>query len=138
MFVSPRGDWDAVGVNSTNVVQIDACRTPIARVTQDASRLAIVAHQLGLSDARVSVYRYDESDQPTPWNVDHYSVWLNINTHPEIHEMVNRASTSYDDNLVRYLGENVFWVKEEPGDDHWLPELPTSVLAVVEILRSSA
>ena len=137
VFASPRTDWEALGVGSTSVVQIDVGSTPIGRVAQDASKLAAVAHQFGPSRARVSVYRYDQADQPTPWNADHYSVWLDLDQHRDIRNFVNRASTSYDANLVQYLHETVFWVKEQPGDDHWLTDLPSSVVAVVQFRSES-
>lgn len=137
VFAFPRTDWEALGVGSTRLVQIDVRNTPINRLAQDASKVAAVAHQLGSYQARVSVYRYDETDQPTPWNTDHYSVWLDLDRHRDIREFVNRASTSYDANLVRYLHETVFWVKEQPGDDHWLGDLPSSVVAVVQFRSES-
>jgi hypothetical protein len=131
----PRSGWDALGVGSTNLVEIDARRTPVAGVAHDAARVAVVANQLGPSDARVSVYRYDPADAPKDWNADNYAVWLNLESHTDIRELVNRASTSYDDNLVQYLRKNVFWVKEDHGDDHWLSydQLPAVVRAVVDI-----
>ncbi len=139
VIATPRAGWDALSVASTNLVEIDARRTPIARVARDAARVAVVANRLGPSDARVSVYRYDPADAPKDWNADHYSVWLNLDSHANIHELANRASTSYDANLVRYLRENVFWVKEDPGDDHWLSyeDLPAVVRAIVDIRSTS-
>lgn len=132
-----RSSWDELGISSTNLVNIDVRDTPVVRVEQDAALLAVVARQFGPSDARVSVYRYDESDHPTPVNVDHYLVWLNLGNHENISDMILAASTSDDANLRRYLNQNVFWVKEAPDDDHWLPELPASVRAVLEIRSSS-
>ncbi len=46
---------------------------------------------------------------------------------------MNAASTSYSANLVRYLNENVVVVKEDPGDDHWLVKVPSSVVTVLKI-----
>ena len=132
-----RSSWDELGVSSTNLVRIDVRDTPVVRVEQDAALLAVVAQKFGSSDARVSVYRYDERDYPTPVNVDHYLVWLNLGNHENISDMILAASTSDDPNLRRYLNQNVFWVKEEPGEDHWLPELPASVRPVLEISTGS-
>jgi hypothetical protein len=120
-------------------VEIDARRTPIAGLARDAAHVAIVANQLGPSNSRVSVYRYDPADAPKDWNADHYAVWLNLESHTDIRELVNRASTSYDNNLVQYLRENVFWVKEDHRNDHWFSydQLPEVVRAVVDIHTTS-
>jgi hypothetical protein len=49
--------------------------------------------------------------------------------------MVNEASTSNDENMRGFLDAHVFMVKEPPGPDHWLSELPTTVKAT---LRSTS
>lgn len=46
--------------------------------------------------------------------------------------MVNSASTSDNANMRGFLRDHVFMVKEPPGTDHWLAELPSSVVAVVK------
>lgn len=140
IVVTPLADWQALGVASTNFVEIDARRTPIAGVAQDAARVAMFASQTGPANARVSVYRHDPADAPKDWNTDHYSVLLNLEQHPNLHELINSASTSYNVNLVDYLRQNVFWVKENPGPDHWLAyhELPSVVQAVVGVRSASA
>ncbi len=139
VIVTPLADWNALSVGSTQLVRIEADRTPIAHVAQDAARVAVVASQIGPSNARVSVYRHDLADAPKDWNTDHYSVLLNLEQHTNIHELVNRASTSYNANLLQYFRENVFWVKEDHGDDHWLSydELPAVVRAIVGIRSTS-
>jgi len=139
VIVTPLADWQALRVSSTNLVEIDAAQTPIARVAHDAARVAVVASQTGPANARVSVYRHDPADAPKDWNTDHYLVLLNLEQHPNIHEFVTSASTSYNANLVEYLRQNVFWVKEDPGPDHWLAynELPSIVQAVVGVRSAS-
>jgi len=37
-----------------------------------------------------------------------------------------------DNNLYDFLDENVFLVKKEHGNDHWLSELPTTVQVLIE------
>lgn len=129
VIVMPREDWNALQVGSTNLVQIDINETPLVRVAEDSCVLAVVALKYGPSSGRVSVYRHDEKDKK-PVNVDHYSVWLDLVGHPNIQEMVQAASTSLDDNLRQFSDENVFLVLENKGDDHWLENLPGSVINV--------
>ena len=45
--------------------------------------------------------------------------------------MVNTASTEINATMVGFLADHVFMVKEAPGPDHWLAELPPEVFAVV-------
>jgi hypothetical protein len=137
VLVMPRNDWNVLKVNSTNLVEIEVQAIPISRVVTEASVLAVVARNSSNSDARVSVYRKDIKDQPKSVNVDHYEVWLDLANHPEIDEMIVGASTSLDANLRQYLDENVFLVREQRGDDHWLEKLPDSVEVVINVCTTS-
>lgn len=120
-------------MNSTNIVNIDVNQTPLSKVGQDSLVLAAVANKSSVADARVSIYRFDEKDQPTPVNVDKYQVWLNLFECPQIKEIVRAASTSLDSNLRCFSDENVILVLEEPGEDHWLRDLPDPVKAVIKV-----
>ena len=132
VLIMSRESWDALRVTGSDLVEIDARQTPIADVVDDATRLAVVAHEYTPAIGRVTVYREDRTD-PKPWNSDHYSVW-DLAQHPDLAWMINRASTSLDTNLLTFLGEHVFWVKERPGPDHWLEshELPSVVRVLLE------
>ena len=131
-----RTQWDSLQVNSTQPIPIDVEATPIRGVASGASRIAVVAKQMSTGGGRVSVYRNDPQDEPAPINVDHYTVLTDLDTDPRLRQFAVAASTSVNSNLMNHLRDNVFWVKEEPGDDHWLPEVPSSVLAVVRIETS--
>jgi hypothetical protein len=131
-IVMPREHWNLLNVNSTNIVNIDINKTPLSKVGQDCLILAAVANKSRVADARISIYRFDEKDQPTPVNLDNYQVWLNLFDRPEIDKIVRAASTSLDSNLRRFSEENVFLVLEEPGEGHWLSDLPDPVKAVIK------
>ncbi len=45
---------------------------------------------------------------------------------------MNKATTQLDANLHQYIYERVFLLKQEPDDQHWLPEYPSSVRVLVE------
>lgn len=45
--------------------------------------------------------------------------------------MVNIASTSDNSNMRGFLADHVFLVKEKAGPDHWQPDLPVEIVAVV-------
>jgi hypothetical protein len=132
-----RDDWNSLHVDSTNLVAVDVKKTPLSGVAEKCLIPAAVVRNSSHSDAKVSIYRYDEKDQPTPINVDHYRALTNLKSYPNIDEIIRAASTSLDANLERFMEDNVFLVKEEKEDDHWLPSLPSSVIAVIEINHSS-
>ena len=139
VLITPREQWDLLNVGSTEMVEIDVRLCPISGVEQNAANLSIVAHLTYPSAARVSLYRYDEKDAPRDWNVDHYSVELDLASRQDLPEIINRASTSFDDNLCEYTKQNVFWVKEKIGDDHWLNynDLPAVVKSIIKIEKST-
>ena len=63
--------------------------------------------------------------------MDRYLVWERMPDHRHLFTMVNAASTSDNANLRGFLADHVFLVKEGPGFDHWLPEVPIEIRAVI-------
>lgn len=129
-----RGDWDRFKVSTLEPALLDVEATPIARLAQQGSLAAAVAQRRSAYEVEVSIFRNDPKD-PSPINVDHYRVWERLPVHRDFHSMVNSASTSDNANMRGLLDDHVFMVKEPPGPDHWLSELPVSVRAIV---RSSS
>jgi hypothetical protein len=132
-LVAPRAAWDELQLAGSTLFEIDVRRTPIARLGSDTCRCVVVARDHANAIARVSADRPDPAD-PKPWNVDDSLVWDPAD-HPEFAFLVIRASTSLDDNLLQFLHEHVFWVKEDPREDHWLQpdELPAEVRVILDL-----
>jgi hypothetical protein len=83
------------------------------------------------SKVTIKIYRRDPKDEPAPINVDTYTVWMGLPTYLNVQEMIIAGSTDNDDNFSHYANDHVFLVKEKPGDDHWLEELPREVYALL-------
>jgi hypothetical protein len=128
VFTMPRQDWINFGTYEGSPVQIDVTHTPIGGVAQSASVVAAFAIQLSASVNQIHIYRYDPKDAPTPYNLDTYSVWENLTTHRDYPRILQAASVDDDGNLQSFLSEHVFIVKEQRGNDHWLPALPGSAI----------
>jgi hypothetical protein len=80
----PRDEWNtAVGTLGAPVV-LDVRTTPVSAVAHDASIVASIAHEFGAATARVSIFRYDPVDAPTPINLDEYDVWTDLSAHPRL------------------------------------------------------
>ena len=134
ILIMPREDWNTL-VGSLGVpVAFDVRSTPLAGVAHVSSVVASVAHQFGSATARVSVFRHDAADAPLPINQDEYDVWTNLSAHPRLSEMITAASTSDNENFRAFRREHVFFVKRQPGPDHWLPTFPSSIML---LLRST-
>ena len=129
-----RSDWSGLGVTSDQTVVIDLTQTPLKGVPSDASVVAAVARRYSAATGEVVIYRYDRKDEPTPINEDRYDVWLDLGSNTSYRNIVQAASTDDNENMRSYLDETVFLVKQEPGPEHWLPELPATVKV---ILRST-
>jgi hypothetical protein len=126
-----RDDWFTFVGTLGQPVVLDVRSTPISRVTEVSSVVASIAHQFGPANARFSVFRHDPADEPTPINQDEYDVWTDLSQHPRFSEMVAAASsTTKPEDVSAFCEENVFFVKREPGPDHWLPSVPGSVTAL--------
>ena len=130
MFLMLRSQWEAVKALAGQRVPIEISRTPMARLATEAELAAAVAERKSDYEAMITVYRRDPKD-PMPINVDRYLVWERIPNHRDFLAMVNTASTSDNVNMRGFLADHIFLVKEKAGPDHWLPELPVEIVAVV-------
>ena len=86
----------------------------------------------------IEIFRYDEKD-PKPVNKDTYSLHYDLfQTFGEnkIQSIVENSSTSYDNNLINSINNNILLVKNKPGDDHWLNinESPKNVQVIINKL----
>ena len=135
VFTWSREEWDAIVAEPQQAVLVDVTQTPLSGIAADACFIACEAERFSSSDGHIYIYRYDPADEPTPYNKDGYQVWRgeSLWNHPKIEEMAAACLTTADANLHQYLEENVFIVKEEPSNDHWLSlsELPQSVRVII-------
>ena len=137
VFTMSRQDWEAIGPQLGAPVQLDVTRTPLNRVASNASVVAAVAHQYSAASAQITICRYDERDQPTPYNVDKYHVWLDLPSHQSFDQMIEGASTERNANFDQFMTDSVFIVGQKPNADHWLSEVPEKVRAVIDRAPSS-
>ncbi len=128
-----RGEWQRLKLQEDKPVLISVSQTPMSDVGRNASVVATVAQKFSSATARISIYRHDPKDVPTPYNVDNYLVWEELLIHHSYEDIVSAASTQDDPNLRGFLRENVLIVKEDHGKDHWLSysNLPALVRTVV-------
>jgi hypothetical protein len=126
-----RSDWNALALRFGEAVTLDVRRTPLAPVASQASVVNVLGKLHSSATAEITIMRYDEKDIPTPINVDKYTVWTDMTSHSSLSKLINGASTQYNQNMRDYLRGNVFIIKQDPGPDHWLPEPPSPVLAIV-------
>jgi len=128
----PRKEWESFKPLFGKPIKIDIIKTPMADVAKNASILATVAVRSSDQTAMIDIYRYDEKDQPTPVNKDIYIVMEDILGRPDYQQIVSKSSTSDSPELREFLRDNIGLVKAEPSTDHWLTELPSSVIRIIE------
>jgi hypothetical protein len=125
-----RETWEGFRVHEDKPVTIDLELTPLSGVARDASVIAAMARRSSMVSSEIAVVRYDAKDDPTPLNVDRYTVFEDITSHQSFEAIVAGGSTHDNENLREYCRENVFIVKQDPGPDHWLRGLPSSATTV--------
>lgn len=137
ILAMPRSDWSTLGAHSETTVAIDVQSTPLRGVASNASVVAAVARRFSNATGEITIYRYDERDQPTPINEDRYEVWLDLPSHTSFNDMIRAACTECNASLREYLKDTAFLVKRSPGPEHWLRELPATVQVVVRSTETS-
>jgi hypothetical protein len=130
----PAARWKELDLSVGQPVIVDLTVTPLAGVVHQGQVVAAIAERSSQVSGEIRIYRFDEKDYPTPINEDVYVVWEQVTSHQSFGSIVSEASTQLNDNLKRYVSENVFLVKQQPGPDHWLPGLPDTVRVLIEKL----
>jgi len=128
----PRKEWESFKPLFGKPVKVDISKTPMSDVSKYASVIATVAVRSSDQIPSIDIYRHDEKDYPYTKNKDSYIVIEDILERPDYQELVIKSSTSDSSELREFLRDNVGLVKAEPSTDHWLTELPSSVLYVIE------
>lgn len=111
---------------------IDLARTPLSRVAHDSCFIAAVAERFSPSKGYVTVCRYDEQDDPTPYNLDRYEAWENLHDNPNLPMMIEASDTCASSSLSDYLRCNVFLVKAQPDENHWQSSVPEKIRIAME------
>jgi hypothetical protein len=137
VLTMPREEWESLKpdleLGGPTITKVDISATPLQGVVRDASVIAgVISQSTTGAEPQIEIYRHDPNDEPTPINKDVYTVWENITRHVDYETAVVKASTSNDANLQAYLAQNVFIVKDRPGQDHWLSNLPAEVSVFVQ------
>ncbi len=136
IFAIRREDWDSLNIAGNakeTLVKLELEQfkpLPINRIITGSDLIGYTALATD-SKVTIKIYRRDPKDDPTPINVDTYTIWKGLPTYLDIPQMIVTGDTDSDANFWHYANDHVFLVKEEPDDDHWLAELPGEVYAVL-------
>ena len=131
VLIMPKRDWDNIPTHYGEPVRINIRETPMSAVKSNATIIAVTATRFTDKPSMVDIYREDQRDSK-PINKDTYIVLENIVDRSDYHEIVIAASTNDNQNLRNYLDENVFLIKKDQTEDHWLSELPLNVKSIIE------
>ncbi len=131
LLLMRRSEWQKVRLDHERMVEISLSESPFATLAIEAQLKASIAERTCNDEVNIKIYRIDENDAPYCINEDIYSVWDSIPEHYDLYSIVCAASTEDNPNLRSFLQEYVFIVRQQPGPNHWLKELPTEVLAVI-------
>jgi hypothetical protein len=136
IFIMRKDDWHdsiAYGDSPFLLDLKENVNYPFSSVSDEPGYLAAVANRSD-EEVSVSIYREDPKDDPFPINVDRYTIWVSFPPHVYFkrEDMIRTADTDADLNFLQYEEGHVFIVKDDAGNDHWLKELPSSVVALIE------
>ncbi len=129
IFIMKKRDWESLNVSEETAVNLRLEQAQYLPISQIFHANKFIAGTVTPTSKRFSIkiFRNDPKDIPTPINVDTYTVWIGLPTHFDIPKMIMSAATSDNGNFEIYATDHVFFVKEDPGNDHWLEQLPSEV-----------
>jgi hypothetical protein len=136
IFIMKKDEWNSVKTNKGNLFKLDleqVASFPMGGVASQPGFLSAVASSTG-EEVKMTIYREDPKDFPTPINVDIYTIWESFPSQVLTNrsEMIQTADTNADVNFEVYEEDHIFIVKEDAGEGHWLGELPSSVVALID------
>jgi hypothetical protein len=137
VLLMKRSDWEMIKATGGGIINIGKEDLGILPFFSPSLKPKIVAAKAEKPGEvyKITIYRYDKQDEPTPYNVDQYEVWEVIPPRYDVGQMISLASTDSNVNFENYLSNHVFLrkVKVENIENHWLSELPPDVELYFEI-----
>jgi hypothetical protein len=131
-----KSDWESIRSKRGDLFLLDLEQLESFPIGRIASHPGTVAASVSFTGEKVqmTIYREDPGDDPFPINTDSYTIWESFPSHilTNRDEMIRTADTNADLNFQRYEEDHIFIIKEDAGQDHWLKELPSCVVALVK------
>jgi hypothetical protein len=118
ILTMPLEDYKKAKLSTGKETEIVIQDTPVGQVAQKAGAILTIAEKESDDYEVVSVVRPAESTDDHDVDKDEYHVWINIQEHPDFDDMVNKASTNVDNDLLEYISPQTFWFKQPPDSDH--------------------
>ena len=115
--------WQAVRSDGALTV-LEEVPGPISSVEHEASVVAAVASGMCVTSPGLEIVRHDPKDAPLVYNVDNYSVYEDICTHPAYSRILEVAGVKDGPELRHELNTCVYFVKNEPQGNHWTDSIP--------------
>ena len=75
MLTMSRADWDRLVPDFGKPIQLDVAATPMREVRIGAVVVGAMAQQSSSGTGEITIVRHDAKDEPTPYNLDKYTVW---------------------------------------------------------------
>ena len=129
-----RNEWDEFQMSFGSPVQLEIENLPLSGVAKNATVVACEAYLSTGGNYQINLYRLDPHDYPKEYNKDSYTIIENVLDIPNYHEIVKNASTEDNDNLQKFLYDNVCIIKQANPENHHMryDELPMSVQTKVD------
>jgi len=118
ILTMPSVDYERAKQSTGQETEITIQATPVGQVAQKVGAIIAIAEETTGDFERVSVIRPAEPTDLHDVDKDEYHVWINIQDHPDFDNMVNRASTNVDADLLDYITPRTFWFKQPPDSEH--------------------
>ncbi len=134
VFIIKRSEWERLKIEEGKLTFLNTnslALFPFSPILMSDEYLGTVATR-DSEKIKITLYRLDPKDEPTPVNVDSYTIWESIPPKHDIREMIITGDTDYNQNFQDYLTNFIFLVKDSIGDGHWLQELPEEVAILLE------
>ncbi|MBD3327911.1 hypothetical protein GF340_01255 [Candidatus Peregrinibacteria bacterium] len=128
LLIMRRSEWNDLELKRGKMVEIDLRRTPLKGYPNVE---AAIAERTKSGEVYIKVYRIDENDAPKIINEDIYAVWEFVPKYYNLPQIVTEASTEINPNLTSFLEECIFLIKQKPGPNHWLTDLPEEIILTI-------
>lgn len=122
----PRQEWISLVQSDGSPTLLNDPPGPVKGVMHDAMMVAAAASGVCNPNPGFDIVRYDPTDAPHIYNIDHYKVVERLPQHEGFLMICKKAGVTPTAELEDKLAETVFIIKEEPQEtpDHWSQELP--------------
>lgn len=127
VFIVEQVDWEKIVDSNGEPIKLRKVPASISGLLSMASLVMAAGSGIYNPAPGIDIVRFDPSDAPYVFNIDHYTVFENFTNASHYQDSLRVARIEESEELNKYIQLHVFVVGPYQQDDHWVEEIPRQI-----------